>query len=149
MLKTIAEANHQFVVLFRTVTSAEVLLRGLKAVAFAFILALAACSTPEQRVEAHYKSGMEFLEKGDFAKAAIEFRSALQINEDHADSWFGLAQVEEHNQAWPRVTGNLKRVIEINPNHVKARVSLGKLMLLGGNVQEALTQVNAAAALEP
>lgn len=40
------------------------------------VLVLTACSSPEEKADAFYKSGTELLASGDFRKAALEFRNA-------------------------------------------------------------------------
>ena len=57
-------------------------------------LSVAACSSPEERAQAHYQSGKELLQSGEFIKAGLEFRNALKYNDKLADAWFGLASVE-------------------------------------------------------
>jgi Tfp pilus assembly protein PilF len=80
-----------------------------------FSLAIAACSSPEERAQAHYASGMELLQSGDFVRAGLEFRNALDFNEKLAAAWMGLATVEEQKQNWPAVTESLERVTELDP----------------------------------
>jgi cellulose synthase operon protein C len=117
--------------------------------ALALAFSIAACTPAEERVASHYKNGAAYLEKQEFALAAVEFKSALQIDENHAESWFGMAQIEEQKQNWPVVLGDLKRVIELDPKHIKARAAIARIMLLSGNLPEALKQVNAAAETAP
>ena len=64
-----------------------------------FTVALAACASPEERARAHYQSGQELLQAGEFVKAGLEFRNALKYNDKIAEAWFGLATVEEKKAA--------------------------------------------------
>jgi cellulose synthase operon protein C len=117
-----------------------------KLVASTFALALlgtvlTGCSSREEKTKAYYESGQSYLEKKDFVRAAIEFRNALKLTEDYADAWFGMAQVEENDRKWNVVAGNLNRVLEIDPKHIKARSALARLMLLGGSADEAARHV--------
>lgn len=105
---------------------------------------LAACSSPEQRASAHYASGKELLEGGDFVKAALEFRNALKYNDKLADAWFGLATVEEKNLNWPAVSDSLQRVVELDPKNLEALIKLAKLQLAAIKLDEALKNINAA-----
>jgi cellulose synthase operon protein C len=107
-------------------------------------LMLASCGSVEERAQGYYESGAKFLEQKDYPKAAIEFRNALKLKEDHADAWFGMAQIEEQAQNWPRVAGDLNKVLEIEPKHLKALEALAKFNLLAGDFPEALKRVNAA-----
>ncbi len=112
-------------------------------------LTLVACGSAEDRAKAYYESGNTYLEQKDFTKAAIEFRNALKLKEDYADAWFGMAKIEEQGQNWPRVVGNLTKVLEINPKHEKALENLAKFMLLAGDFPTALKHANVVYALQP
>ena len=61
---------------------------------------LAGCSSPEARAQSYYESGMKFLAAHDDAKAAIEFRNAVNLKKDLLPAWRGLAQSEEDLHNW-------------------------------------------------
>ena len=119
------------------------------ALAAAAMTVLGGCGSAEEKAIAYYQSGVEYLEKKDYAKAAIEFRNALKLKKDYADAWFGMAQIEEQAQAWPRVYGDLGKVLEIDPKHTKALVAIAKLQLLSGDFATALKNTNLVYELEP
>ncbi|WP_340148671.1 tetratricopeptide repeat protein [uncultured Sneathiella sp.] len=111
-------------------------LAGLALVIVMF--SVAACDTPEEKAQAHYEAGMAFVAEENFAKAGVEFRNALQINENFADGWYGLALVEENDGNWRKYAGNILKAIEVDPKHFKAQIRYGKIMLLSGKLQKAL-----------
>ncbi|MFN8828526.1 MAG: tetratricopeptide repeat protein [Labrys sp. (in: a-proteobacteria)] len=117
--------------------------------AVAAVLTLGACSDPAERAASYYASGQAFLEKGDFARAAIEFRNALKIKEDYADAWFAMAKIEANAKQWNRVAGNLQRTLEINPTHYEALRMITEVYLNNGNIDAAMKQANAALAINP
>jgi cellulose synthase operon protein C len=108
------------------------------------LLAITACTPPEEKAKAYYESGQKYLEQNDFVKAALEFRNALKIKQDYADAWFGMAQIEEQAKNWSAVAGDLSKVIEIDPKNVKARIALARLQMLGGIYSESLKNVDVA-----
>jgi Tfp pilus assembly protein PilF len=110
----------------------------------AFPLVLAGCSSPEQRAEAHYRSGNELVEKGEFVRAGLEFRNAIKYNEKMASAWFGLALVEEKSGNVKAVAGALQRVVELDPQQVDAKVKLATILLAFGDTDQALVHANAA-----
>jgi tetratricopeptide (TPR) repeat protein len=116
---------------------------------FAVSLPLLACSTPEQKSEAHTKSGNELLEAGDLTRASIEFRNALKYDDKNADAWMGLANVEEQRQNWPIVAQSLQRVVELKPSNADALLRLAKLKFASLRLDEALKGANAADQLKP
>tara|TARA_R100000005_G_C5004139_1_gene213185 strand:- start:9220 stop:11655 length:2436 start_codon:yes stop_codon:yes gene_type:complete len=113
------------------------------------LLTLSACDTPEEKAQAHFEAGMAFVEEGNFVKAGIEFRNALQLNENFADGWYGLALVEEHEGNFRKYAGDILKVIEINPRHLPAQVRYGKIMLLSGELEKALEVSDLVSELAP
>ncbi|MDF2368170.1 tetratricopeptide repeat protein [Sneathiella sp.] len=119
-------------------------------VALAIILfTLAACDTPEEKAQAHFAAGMAFVEQDNFVKAGIEFRNALQLKENYADGWYGLALVEENEGDWRKYAGDILKAIEIDPKHLKAQVRYGKIMLLSGKLEDALETSDLVMELAP
>jgi tetratricopeptide (TPR) repeat protein len=127
--------------------SAKVLLIHACLVLAAF--QLAACGSRQERAENYYKSGMNYLAEKNYVKARIEFKNALQLKGGMVRAWRALAQIEEQQKNWPALAGSLKRIVELDPKDVEARLRLAKLYLLGGALGDALKMVNAAAELQP
>jgi cellulose synthase operon protein C len=124
--------------------------RILRHVAFGCLsLFLVACSSAEERAQNYYKSGEEYLQKGDYAKASVEFRNALKIKDNLPDAWYGMAVIEEQGQNWPKVFGDLNKVLELQPKHTKALLELSRLSLLRGDLPTALANANSAYENEP
>lgn len=112
------------------------------------VLVLSACGSPEERAQAHIESGFKHLSENKPALASLDFRNALKINDKLAPAWFGLAQVEERQGRWDKVFGLLNKVVNIDPNHLKAQVKLGKLLLLAGQLDKALETSNTTIKLD-
>ena len=110
---------------------------------------LAACSSPEQKLEKFTKSGQEFIEKEELGKANVQFQNALKINEEHVPALVGLAKVAELRQDYKQMFGALQRVVRIDPNNVEGHIQIGKLFLVGSDETQALEHADKALALEP
>ena len=63
-------------------------------------------------------------------KAALEFKNAVKLKEDHAEAWYGLARVAEQQAQWQNYGALLTKVIQLAPKHVDAHVRLAKLLLI-------------------
>lgn len=125
-------------------------LKGSRFAILALLMAsAAACASPEQKTDRYTKSGVEFLEKGDVAKANIQFLNALKINEDHTPALIGLAEVFERKQEFQSLFGVLQKVTRLDPNNVDAWIKLGKLYMIGNDTTEALTIADRAIGLAP
>ena len=59
---------------------------------------MAACGSPEQRAQSHYERGTQLLAQKDNARASVEFRNALKLDDKLVGAWLGLAQIEEQNR---------------------------------------------------
>jgi tetratricopeptide (TPR) repeat protein len=102
------------------------------------LVALAACTSPEEKALNFYERGMELLDDGQIIKARLEFQNALQIKNDLAPAWYGLALIAERNAEWKKLFSLLKKVVELEPAHIDAQIKLGKLMLSAGQLDKAL-----------
>jgi len=126
----------------------------IKALAFNACIVLAAiqlagCSSREQRAQNYYQHAMSYIEKKDFIKAQIELRNALQIKPDLLPAWRALEQVDEQAKNWRGVSVSLRKIIELDPKDIQAKIKLGRLFLLAGAIDEALKVANTAIDQEP
>lgn len=113
------------------------------------LLLLVGCGSAEDRAKSYYQSGMEYLDKKDYTKAAIEFRNALKLNENYADAWMGMALLEQQAQNWQRAYSDLKKVVELDPKNVKGLVGMATIETMANDTAAALKSIDAAAAIEP
>ena len=112
-------------------------------------LALAACSSPEEKAQNYYERGNEYLAKKDYVKAGLEFKNALQLNKNMVAAWRGLLEVETHSSNLQSVVPTLRNIVELAPKDVKAKLQLGRIFLAGNALDQALDLANAATKLEP
>ncbi|MGE5510058.1 MAG: tetratricopeptide repeat protein [Bacteroidota bacterium] len=112
------------------------------------VLSIVGCSSPEEKAKSHYARGAELLAQKNYVKAAIEFKNALQLKQDLVGAWQGLAQIEEHNQNWEGLSAILRKIAELDPKDIDARLRFARLMLMANALDEALKAVNAATDLD-
>lgn len=115
----------------------------------ALLFTLAACDTPEEKAAAYIENGKEHYKEGELIKALIEYKNALQIDDKLIEGWLGIAEIEEKRKKWDQVRGALRRTLDINPDHLDANLRLGRLMLLGSNLERAIGYSNKAFELAP
>src|SRR5262245_42494827 len=80
------------------------------------LLLLAACGSPEQREAEHIKDGKELYESGQFSKAAIEFRNALQINPAGVEAKYYIGLIFEKKNNIPAAISAFQEVSLQDPN---------------------------------
>ena len=81
------------------------------------LLAIQACSSPEEKVENFIEQGKQLFEQKEYDKAAIEFKNALQINKKKSIAYYYIAQIEEKKQNWQAVYSNLVAAVKFGPKN--------------------------------
>lgn len=119
------------------------------AILLATALALAACDSAEERVAEHYDRGLALLEEGASEKAALEFRNALEIDENFVPARVEFAEILLARGDAKGAYGNLLKVVEVEPAHARARLLLANILLLAGEFDEALTHADVAHKADP
>ncbi|HWS87165.1 MAG TPA: tetratricopeptide repeat protein [Pyrinomonadaceae bacterium] len=100
-------------------------LRAPLAVLLACLVAFAAaCSNPEKAKAEHVARGEAFLKERRWQEASIEFRNALQIDDNLAAAHWGLAQAYEQLGRGSEYIEELQRAVKLDPANVPARVRL-------------------------
>ncbi len=110
---------------------------------------LFACGGAEDRREKYLNKAQTQFDVGDYIKARLEVKNALQIDPNHADARFLMGEIEAATKNWPQAFANYSKVLELSPEHQPARLKLSELYLLNGNLTKALEQAEAVLAREP
>jgi len=118
-------------------------------VVVAALLAVAACSTPEERVQKYLANGQAYLDAGDIVKAEIEAKNAAQIAPKNPQARYLLAQIAELQNDPGAMLANLIIAIDEDPGFIDARLKLGGLFFLGQLYDDAAEQVQALLQLAP
>src|SRR5204863_590453 len=95
-------------------------------------LLIGACTTPEKAKAQHVARGQALLKDKKFQEAALEFRSALQIDDKLGDAHWGLASAYEGLQRYQEAFEEMKQTAELDANNLDVRVKLGNYYLMGG-----------------
>ena len=93
---------------------------------------IGAFTTPEKAWAEHVARGQALLKDKKFQEAALEFCSALKIDEKLADAHWGLANAYEGLQRYQEALEEMKQVAELDVNNLDVRVKLGNYYLMGG-----------------
>jgi len=104
---------------------------ALLLILIAAALLMGGCTTPEKAKAQHVARGQALLKDKKFQEASLEFRNALQIDDQLADAHWGLANAYEGLQRYQEAFEEMKEVIELDPNNLDVRVRLGNYYLMG------------------
>lgn len=105
-------------------------------------LVLSGCETEEEAAVGHLEKGIQLLEKGNYAAAQLELKTAHKGNKSTAETYFYLALLDEKANHYLVMKDNLEKVLEIEPGHQKALVKLSTLELWLGEDDKAQLQVD-------
>jgi len=112
-------------------------------------LALSCCSSAEERAQAYYAAGMKLLSEHDEARASVEFKNAVKYNKNLLPAWKALADIEEKNKNFSGLIGDLRAVVELQPDDNLSKLKLARLLGVAGGVEEAMNLVKSVEAKEP
>ena len=119
-------------------------------VCIAFLLAaITACGSQEEKKMKFFEKGKTLYEQGDYVKAQLEFKNALQIDPKFADGYFWLGMIKQHEGNWKPAYGSFAKAAELDPDHLAAQLQLGRLLLLSRNTDKALEKAELILAKEP
>jgi cellulose synthase operon protein C len=108
-----------------------------------FVLLLTSCGSPEQQAQKYYDNGMQLIAKDDDLNARVALHTSLVYKADRVEVWRALVGIEERLKNGPAVFQDLRRLVELDPKDIEARVKLARMMLAGGGLDAArrLTEV--------
>src|SRR5712675_2239016 len=102
-------------------------------VAFALALlmiawTLASCASPQQKEAKLLASGKKFVADKDYAHAVLQFRNAIQAMPRDTEPRYQLALAYLKIGSYAAAAGELRRVIDLDPKHIEAKLQLARLM---------------------
>ena len=106
-------------------------------------LMLVACSKDPQKAKTKYLAeGQNYMKKGQYGDASIEFRNALRIDPRFVDAYYQLAQVDLAQRNWNGAYTSLQRAIDLDPTRLHARLDRGRLFLAARQFGDAEAEAN-------
>lgn len=112
-------------------------------------LTVIACDNVEQSYEDYFKKGVQFYSQGEYSKAELELKNAIQKKPDAAESYYYLALLNEKSRNFRAMRVNLQEAIKRKPDYLEARGKLAKVHLLFNDLDQATSEVEAMQELQP
>lgn len=110
---------------------------------------LVACNGAEGRKAKYTEEGKQYLEAGDYEKAALAFKNVLQIDPKDWGNHYQIGEVLSKQGKIEQAFNEYRTVVAQDENHVMARVRVGQLLLLNRNADDAERMADEALAKEP
>jgi pentatricopeptide repeat protein len=105
------------------------------------LILLGGCGSPEERAQGYYEQGMQLIAKKDDLGARVALTTAIKYKNDKVEFWRALVGVEERLKSGPAVFQDLRRVVELDPNDLDARIKLARILVGGGAGDAALRMI--------
>jgi len=78
---------------------------------------------------AEWNKGTAAYKSGDFATAEKEFKEVIKTNPDHYAGYYMLGVVQLKLKKRSQAVANLRKAVELKPDYLPARLSLGKALV--------------------
>lgn len=103
-------------------------------------LSLGGCQNAEDKANERLKQGVELFKQGDYQKAQLELKSAIQADGSVADSYYYMALLNEKDKQFKAMKENLAQALKLEPNNHDARLKYGRVLLMFNEADQALAQ---------
>jgi tetratricopeptide (TPR) repeat protein len=121
---------------------------GAKLLALAPLL-LMACQDDATKLQEHLARGEGYVNEERFAEAQIEFKSALQIDPNHADAHYKLAHAYLKGRKVRQGFWELRETARLDPDNHAAKLEFAQLAILAGEHEESLKQAEQVLEADP
>ncbi|AGA91774.1 Tfp pilus assembly protein PilF [Thioflavicoccus mobilis 8321] len=108
----------------------------------ALSLLLAACDQGD-RAQTYAERGQRLYDAGDFTRARLEFKNALQVDPRSSQAWQMLGQINEQEQNWKAALAAYGRAVELAPENYEARIGKGRLLVAANRLNDAEVEADA------
>lgn len=98
---------------------------------------LSACEKPPEKEARYIRQGNALFEKGEYAKARLEYKNAAQIIPTDAEPRYRLGLVDEAEGDVKNAFANFVRAEQQNKHFHPALLKLANYFIAGGNLEEA------------
>jgi tetratricopeptide (TPR) repeat protein len=125
--------------------------RAVAMVMMSLVLAFTVgCSRdPNVRKQKFLESGKRYEASGKYKEAGIQFSNALKLDHNYAAAHYEMAKTYLKLNSLMPAYGELLKTIDLDPNNLEARATLGNLLLAGNAPDRALSQAQAILAKDP
>ncbi len=128
-------------------------MRWERIVAVGLVLCMAVfflgCGSSEEKRTKFLERGQTLFEAGDYGKAMLEFKNAMQIDPEFAETYYWLAECELREQNPRKSYALLNKAVELDPDYVDAQAALAYLLNLAGQPDKAKEKVSLALSKDP
>lgn len=115
--------------------TAQTIFRTLAVIAA--LTVLTGCDSAEDRAQKHYENGLQLVENGDYARALVEFRNAVALDQNSMEMRLAFGKAARLAGNIPESYTQYLRVVETTPGNMEARLALTEMAIGAQNWEEA------------
>ncbi len=117
--------------------------RSAKLVIMFFVLIFIGwgCTNKEEKVTNFISKGDALMAEGDSTRAILEYKNALQIAPKNVEVLFSLGEAYLSQRDYRKAYGTFRTILDLNPDHDKARMEAASILALGGQGEKALEEL--------
>ena len=110
---------------------------------------LGGCGETADDAPAYYERAVGFMAENRLELALVELKSALKLAPDMQQALELRLELHEQQQDYAAVIETIKRLLEVDPTHLKALLRQGELLLLAGETDLSAEPIEQALELAP
>jgi len=115
----------------------------------AIAILMTACGGAQSRFASYMNRGQEYFARGDFPRALVEFRNAMQIMPKDAEARVMAARTAERLGNVRAALGLYQSVLDSSPENLDARQGLARLLIYAGAPEQAVKIIQPELAQHP
>ncbi len=96
------------------------------------------CSSKEEKRDAFFQKGSRLFEKGEYTKAVLEFKNAIQLDPKMAPAYYHLGLAYLKDRKPEKAFGGFQKAVEIDPTLFLARLEMADLLVSARQSDRAL-----------
>jgi tetratricopeptide (TPR) repeat protein len=107
------------------------------------------CGGAQSRLASHLQRGQAYFAQGEYAKASVEFRNAMQIAPKDTQARLMAGRAAERLGHMRDAYGLYQSVVDAEPLNAEASADLARMLIFGNNSEKALQVIQPVLARHP
>ena len=116
---------------------------------FSLLALFSGCSETADDAPAYYERAVEFMAENQLELALVELKGALKLAPDMQPALELRLELHEQQKDYAAVIETIRRLLEVDPTHLKALLRQGELLLLAGETGLSAGPIEQALKLAP
>jgi tetratricopeptide (TPR) repeat protein len=112
-------------------------------------LSLSGCGSQASRFAYYFHKGQSYYAKGEYSKAGVELKDALQIEPKNSEAYYWYGLTEEKRQNFQAAFQGYANAAKLDPKNLLAKAKVGKFYLMAGQLAKTKKLVSEILSAQP